>query len=94
MVGIIEELWNGQIAPIEFFGKDNSDLKISETLLFEKINELGEKYDMDVFQQLEKMVNDCLVKTAKYAFCDGYALGTKITAESFLNSEKSCLNKR
>ena len=40
MPKILEELWYGQIDPIEFFGKNNADLKISEVKAIEKI-EIG-----------------------------------------------------
>ena len=37
MPRIIDELWYGQVDPIEFFGKNNSELKISEAKAIEKI---------------------------------------------------------
>ncbi len=88
MTKIIEELWDGQVIPIEFSGKTNNELRMSEANLLEKIDALSKSIGLSESNELQQLANECLTLTAKQAFCDGFSLGTRITAEAFLTADQ------
>ncbi len=87
MPKIIEEIWNGQIDPIEFFGKNNNDLKISEAKAIKRIESLATDIGEAEAEKLQSLVNDYITLATKQAFADGFSLGTKLTAEALLNAD-------
>lgn len=87
MPRIIEELWYGQVDPIEFFGKNNSELKISEAKAIEKIELLAKAIGETEAEMLQDLVNNYILLATKQAFSDGFSLGTKLTAEALLNAD-------
>lgn len=87
MPKILEELWYGQIDPIEFFGKNNADLKISEIKAIEKIESLAAVIGEAEAEKLQELVNDYFMLATAQAFADGFSLCTKLTAEALLNAD-------
>ncbi len=80
---IIEKLWNGDIDGIENLGKDDYKLKSIEIKTYNSFEQLKELLDDKQLIAFEK----CLSETRKSAFCDGYCLGVRMTAEALLSAE-------
>ena len=85
---IIEKLWEGQVLPIEVFGKENDEVRNSEAKLFAYIEKLKDIIGEDAVEALQRIANDCLNESSKQAFVDGFALGVGLTSEAIQKAEK------
>ncbi len=86
----IEKLWNGDIDGIENFGKNDTALKEIEIQAYSSFEKLEKLLDAEQLMALEKCFSSfekCLSETRKSAFCDGYCLGVRMTAEALLSAE-------
>ncbi|MBQ2749858.1 MAG: hypothetical protein IJF34_08750 [Clostridia bacterium] len=86
----LEELWYGNLDPLEKFGMLDPNIRRLERQI-EKTREgfrntLGEVY-LAQFDQYVELINDYIFHLNKCAFCDGFAIGTKLTAEALLRSD-------
>ena len=82
----IEQLWRGNIDPIANFGCGDNNVNLLEAELCKRFDELEEKYK-DEMIKLRKTINDYINVLQKQSFCEGFSLGTKIIAESFITAE-------
>ena len=83
----IEKLWEGQVNPVELFGKNNSRVRECEAELLERIEKLEKDIGESKTEHLLKIANDCLEIVSKNAFCDGFSLGLKMAVEAMMNAE-------
>lgn len=87
----IRQLWNGHLAPGRYSGTDNPEIKASleaiEGHLLELNRALG-KEEAALLESYRCRVNEYIALCSEQAFCDGYAMGTKITAEALLAAKQ------
>ena len=86
----IAELYNGNLCPIKKLGKTNDEIKHLETLIEKTHEDLDNKLSDEqktFFQKYEGNINEYMCLLSEQAFCDGFCMGTKITAESLINAE-------
>ena len=85
MMQAISDLWNGNIAPCEHCG--SHDAEANELLgRMERIHELLRnsltEVQKDNFQNYIDCSDAYLLRMLELAFCEGFCLGSKLTAES------------
>lgn len=90
MTKTIAQLWNGTLEPVLHSGKNNIELKKLENLLNRHLknleNELDEK-SKALFEKYHDCINEYLIVISEQTFCDGFCLGTKITAEALTEAD-------
>lgn len=87
----IRQLWNGSLAPGRYSGADNPEIKSVLEALEGCFLDLKRSLDEETVLLLESYrssVNEYVALCSEQAFCDGYAMGTKITAEALLAAEQ------
>ncbi|MBR7133146.1 MAG: hypothetical protein IKD04_06395 [Clostridia bacterium] len=86
----ISQLWNGKVVPINNLGVNNPELKELECLMcrhLEKLEKYFNREAKEIFEKYNKYVNDYNYEIREQAFCIGFSLGTKITAEALVKAE-------
>lgn len=84
MTKTIATLWNGNLDPVRYLGKNNSQIKQLETLMqrnLEKLEKSLDEVSAKIFEAYTDCVNEYILQIAEQAFCDGFCLGTKIAVE-------------
>ncbi|MBQ4599637.1 MAG: hypothetical protein IJB19_06965 [Clostridia bacterium] len=87
----IAQLWNGDLEPIRYFGVTNAEMKKAEIFMqcnLEKLKENSSETMNELFQRYEDSINEYILISNEQAFCDGFCLGAKITAEAFSGAEE------
>jgi len=90
MAGIISELWYGNIEPCVSFGKENHKVRQLEKLIGnrqQKTEEILSDEGREMFEKYTEAVNEYISVVQQQSFCDGFALGTKLTAEAMVKAE-------
>lgn len=91
MTNTISQLWNGNLEPIRFLGKNNTELKQLEKLMQDNLKKIEENLDdkqKEVFEKYNSCIDEYLVVLSEQAFCDGFCLGTKIFTEAISGAEQ------
>ncbi len=91
MTKTISQLWSGNLDPIMRLGGNNSEIAKMEKLMSDNCCKLKEKLNDDTKEILEKYidcVNDYVLLISEQSFCDGFCLGTKISAEALVVAEQ------
>ena len=86
----IAELWNGNLEPVENLGINNDEMKELENLIercVEKIEKMLNEEQKKILKTYCDNVNEYILIATEQAFCDGYSLGTRITAEALIGAE-------
>ncbi len=91
----IAQLYRGNLDPIRFIGNGNGEMKRTETLIERNFDKLQETLDENAKEALEKY-NECMkeyiVLISEQSFCDGFCLGTRISAEAIGGAERVLQN--
>ena len=90
MSGIIDELWYGNIESCVSFGKENHKVRQLEKLIGnrqQKIEEILSDEGREVFEKYTEVINEYIPVVQQQSFCDGFTLGTKLTAEAMVKAE-------
>ncbi len=90
MNSILAELWNGNVEPLQSFGRNNSDMKELERLILRHQAAVEQRLQGEAaasFQKYSACFNEYLGAASEQAFCDGFGLGVKIMAEIFGRSD-------
>ena len=85
MKRIIAELWNGNIAPIENFGKKNAEMEGVVRLLTqneEKLASVLTESQQTIFQKYSCCVDEYASLVAEQAFHDGFCLASGLLIEA------------
>ena len=91
MTKTISQLWSGNLDPIMRLGMNNAEIAKIEKLLSDNFSKLKEKLNDEQKETLEKYsdcVNDYVLLISEQSFCDGFCLGTKISAEALVLAEQ------
>ena len=83
----IKDLWNGNIAPCEHCGSHDPEATHLIGLLERNRDVLREGLtaaQRETFQKYIDCSEEYLLRILELAFCDGFCLGSKLTAESLL----------
>lgn len=90
MAKMIAQLWNGELEPGRYFGKENRELKQLEHLLERNLKQLDQMLNesqKDIFSAYYDCMTEYLVITTEQAFCDGFGVGARLTAEALICAE-------
>lgn len=91
MTKTISQLWSGNLDPITRLGMNNIEIDKIEKLMSDNYDKLKDKLNDETKEILEKYfdcVNDYVLLISEQSFCDGFCLGTKISAEALVSAEQ------
>ncbi|MBP3318650.1 MAG: hypothetical protein J6K94_01470 [Ruminiclostridium sp.] len=91
MSGMISKIWNGSLSPVRQLGEGNRECRELEKLMERNLETLKRELGESAKETLRKYnlcVEEYLLVCCEQSFCDGFSLGTRITAEGFLGTEK------
>lgn len=91
MTKTISQLWSGNLDPITRLGMNNIEIEKMEKLMSDNYDKLKDKLNDETKEILEKYfdcVNDYVLLISEQSFCDGFCLGTKISAEALVSAEQ------
>lgn len=91
MTKTISELWSGNLDPISRLGMNNIEIAKMEKLMLDNYKNLKAKLNDEQKEILEKYydcVSDYGLLISEQSFCDGFCLGTKISAEALVSVEQ------
>lgn len=91
MTKTISQLWSGNLDPIMRLGMNNIEIDKMEKLMSDNYDKLKDKLNDETKEILEKYfdcVNDYVLLISEQSFCDGFCLGTKISAEALVSAEQ------
>ncbi len=90
MYDFVAQLWNGALTPITHFGKSVPEIKHLEELICknrEKLEHILLATQKETLEKWEDCTDEYIGLICEQAFCDGFALGTKIVTEALYNAE-------
>lgn len=91
MTKTIAELYNGNLVPIKNLGRFNNEIKQLETLMEKNLETLEKELSEEqkvYFSRYAGNINEYMLLSCEQAFCDGFCMGAKITAEALYGAEK------
>ena len=91
MTKTISQLWSGNLDPITRLGMNNIEIDKMEKLMSDNYDKLKDKLNDETKEILEKYfdcINDYVLLISEQSFCDGFCLGTKISAEALVSAER------
>lgn len=91
MTKTISQLWGGNLDPVRHSGLNNTEISQMEKLMSDNYENLKSKLNDEQKQVLEKYaecVSDYGLLISEQSFCDGFCLGTKISAEALIDAEQ------
>ena len=87
----IAQLWNGEIAPIQYFKEHNPEIKNLEDLMQRNLEKL-EPHLSETAQKTVKVYNDCITEyiylVIQQAFSEGYSIGTRLLLEALADDDE------
>lgn len=90
MTKTISELWSGNLDPVMRMGMNNTEIDKMEKLMSDNYSKIKSNINDEQKEVLEKYldcVNDYVLLISEQSFCDGFCLGTKISAEALIAGE-------
>ncbi len=91
MTNTIARLWNGDIYPLEKSGADNHEIVHLKNLIYRNYEQLQSSLNerqKEILKKYEDCCAEYVMLVCEEAFCDGYCLGTRISSEALLSSQK------
>lgn len=91
MSNTIAQLYRGQLEPKNILGNGNVEMRRIEILIENNYKKLKENLNEETKVILEKYsqcIDEYIVLISEQAFCDGFCLGTRISAEAVGGAEK------
>lgn len=91
MTKTISQLWSGKLDPVTRLGMNNIEIDKMEKLMSDNYAKLKTKLNDETKENLEKYVdcvNDYVLLISEQSFCDGFCLGSKISAEALVGAEQ------
>lgn len=90
MTNTIIRLFHGELEPSSYTGVNDSELKELERLLQRNGDRLEEYLDergKALFEKYFDCIEEYITVICEQSFCNGFCLGTKLTAEALLTQE-------
>ncbi len=90
MAQTLAALWNGNLAPVRHLGKNNKEILHLEDLIKRNVELLEQQLGDAQKKRWETYfmcVEEYFSLMTEQAFCDGFCLGTKLTAEALSGAE-------
>ena len=95
MTNTIAQMWYGNIDPAQTFGMNDPEMRRLESLLSKNQDKLeqsiGEK-DKELLEKYIDCVYEYVCTNCRQAFCSGYCMGAKLTAEALIGAEQITAN--
>ena len=91
MSKIVEQIRNGDFEPKEHFGKNNPELRKLERLIYGSLEALENclnENQRQIFENCRDNINELYIEIERQAFCDGFCLDSKMTAEAFVSADQ------
>jgi len=85
MNNTISQLYRGELEPKNILGNGNVELRRMEILIKNNLERLKENLNENEKEVLEKysgLVDEYIFLMSEQAFCDGFCLGMRISAEA------------
>ncbi len=79
----IAALWNGEIAPFDELGRQDTELKNLEKCMRDHLEELRGGQSLELCDKCSNSIWEYVGLCAQNAFADGFSLGVTLTAEAF-----------
>ena len=83
----IAKLWNGELEPYVHLGESSTEIKDLENtirLSYEKLEKSLEVEAKALLDEYRDSIDDYTALITEQAFCEGFCLGTRLTAESLI----------
>lgn len=91
MTKTISQLWGGNVDPVRHLGENNLEIAKMEKLMSDNYDKLKSKLNDEQKEILEKYtecVSDYGLLISEQSFCDGFCLGSRISAEALVSAEQ------
>lgn len=91
MTKTMAQLWYGNLEPIRYLGKNNTEIKDLERLIersLEKFDDNLNEKQKETFENYNDCINEYIIATSEQAFCDGFCLAIKIFTEALNGAEE------
>lgn len=88
----IARLWRGEIRPAEYSGDQNAEsreIAHRSCRIAEKLEASLNEEELRLFRKYQDNTCDYINVLFEQAFCDGFSLAAKLTAEALVGSEES-----
>lgn len=85
-MNIITELWNGNIKPINYFTKNNTEIQHLEKLLQANLNTIEQTFndkEKNILQNYNDCIDEYISLICEEAFTNGFSLGVNMITEAF-----------
>lgn len=91
MTKTISQLWDGNLDPVMRLGMNNAEIAKMEKLMSDNYDKLKARLSdetKDILEKYAECVSDYGLLISEQSFCDGFCLGSRISAEAFSGSEQ------
>ncbi len=91
MTSAIAQLWNGNVDPLQRFGRNNAEIRETERLMensHEEMENLFNQTEKESFKKYSALVDEYLMLNSEQAFCDGFSLGVKLVTEALISVDE------
>lgn len=91
MTKTIGMLWGGELSPGQYFGITNTKMRQQDHLVQDALNKLEQtlgESQRELLHQYCNRMEHYQFTAAEQAFCDGFCMGTRLTAEALIGAEK------
>ena len=85
MYDTLEKLFHGEIDPFGAGRSHNPELLEAQRLFNKLMDGAGSKLGNDLRERIEAAAHELVYAQSRVLFCEGFRLGMRITAESFID---------
>ena len=88
---IIAKLWNGELEPYIHIGEGSSELKGLEEQVrcsYEMLEKCLDGESKELLDGYRDSVDEYTALITEQAFCEGFCMGTRLTAEALIEGSK------
>ncbi len=81
----ISQLYRGELEPKNYIGNGNVELRRTEILIknnFDRLKENLNENEKEILEKYRCLIDEYIFLMSEQAFCDGFCLGMRISAEA------------
>lgn len=85
MNNTISQLYRGELEPKNYIGNGNVELRRTEILIknnFDRLKETLNESEIKILEKYSGLIEEYVFLMSEQAFCDGFCLGMRISAEA------------